>query len=32
MLAVDVNVLIHANRAEMAPHDVARRRLQSLAE
>lgn len=32
MLAVDVNVLIHANRAEMAMHEVARVRLQALAE
>lgn len=32
MLAVDVNVLIHANRAEMALHEVARERLRHLAE
>lgn len=32
MLAVDVNVLIHANRAEMAMHEAARVRLQALAE
>lgn len=32
MLAVDVNVLIHANRREMALHDVARERLRLLAE
>lgn len=32
MLAVDVNVLIHANRTEMALHEVARERLRALAE
>lgn len=32
MLAVDVNVLIHANRSEMALHDTARERLRHLAE
>lgn len=32
MLAVDVNVLIHANRAEMGLHAVAQKRLRALAE
>lgn len=32
MLAVDVNVLIHANRTEMALHEVAREHLRALAE
>lgn len=32
MLAVDVPVLIHANRTEMDLHDVARDRLRELAE
>lgn len=32
MIAVDTNVLIYANRAEMPLHDVARERLAELAE
>jgi len=32
MIAVDTNVLIHANRAELALHDIARARLVGLAE
>lgn len=32
MIAVDVNVLVHASRSEMALHDEARRRLTALAE
>ncbi len=32
MIAVDTNVLIHANRSELALHDRARARLVGLAE